>query len=282
MALLLWAFTSVPSRASEARGCKMQQGRWGAAKALFALVIGLLVATSAPAAVADQTDTSTVAQSPKAGLTFLFVVSSKSGRITGIGADTGKETLTLTLRGVSDHATQFADRPFRDAYVLSTQDLAKKWNRWFASSAPNAVLSYRIAGDYMPHNIVVQLWSPRYDSRAQTLTFTAKHTHRSQDPSPDATAVVTLPHRKAPAQFTAGTLFIDSVGGSPDAYWLVVWKPGYELISNGGGPMCMEKWAHDLNWWLGGYATENPYGSWEECHRALCRQFRNNSRCELD
>ena len=258
----------------------MMQRQRRIATTLSILLIGVVAGVGSPATAAEQTETGTATQAQRPELTFLFVISGRSGTITGIGADTGKETLTLTLRGVSDHATQFADRPFRNAYVLSTVDLAKKWKNWFAASPPNAVLSYRMAGDTLPHNIVVQLWSPKYNAKARTLTFTAKHTHRTLDPSPDASVNVDLPRRKAPAQFTSGTLFIDSVGGSSDGHWLVLWKPGYDLISNGGGPMCMENWAHDVYWWLGGYEIEIPYGSEDECHRALCSRYPNNVRCE--
>ena len=137
---------------------------------------------------------------------YLFAISAKRGTIAGIGADTGKEILTLTLKGVNDHATQSADRPFRDAYVLTTSDLSQHWRKWFRESPPNAVLTFNLRGDPMPHSIVVELKKPRYRVGAHTLTFTARHIHRGQG-SKDAPLV----HRRAPARFVHGSLFIDSV-----------------------------------------------------------------------
>lgn len=143
--------------------------------------------------------------------TYLFVINSKRGTITGIGKDTGEEKLTLALRGVNDHATQFADRPIRKAYVLSTRDLAARWQRWFAGDPPNAVLTFSHRRDLMPHSIVVKLTHPRYQAKAGTLTFTARHIHRATDLSPDAKERIALPHRRPPATFIRGSLFIDSV-----------------------------------------------------------------------
>lgn len=142
---------------------------------------------------------------------YLFVVNSERGTIDGVGKDVGTEKLTLTLRGVNDHATQFADRPIRRAYVLSTRDLVARWKRWFADSPPNAVLTFNRKRDHMPHSIVVKLRHPRYDAKAETLTFAARHIHRASDLSPDAIERVALPHRRPPAMFIRGSLFIDSV-----------------------------------------------------------------------
>lgn len=142
---------------------------------------------------------------------YLFTISAERGRITGIGKDTGKDRITVRLYGVSNHATQFADRPFRDAYVLSTEDLAGRWDGWFEDDPPNAVLNYSRANDPLPHSIVLELDKPQYDSKHRKLTLRAWHLHRRPDPSPDATTKVPLPHRRAPARFIRGTLFIDSV-----------------------------------------------------------------------
>ncbi len=48
------------------------------------------------------------------------------------------------------------------------------------------------------------------DTGTETLTFTARHIHRSVDLSPDAIEKVTLPRVKVPAAFTSANLFIDS------------------------------------------------------------------------
>lgn len=142
---------------------------------------------------------------------YLFSISSEGGRIDGIGDDTGNEELILTLTNVNDHATQFADRPIRKAYVLSTTDLASRWNRWFADAAPNAVLTYQEPNDPMPHNIVLTIDSPVYKKDTGELMFSARHVHRELALSPDARESVAPVHRRAPEEFSAASLFIDSV-----------------------------------------------------------------------
>ncbi len=173
--------------------------------AVFALGVGLgVVAAAAPAVGSQQGQAS-----------YLFVINSQRGTIEGIGADTGKERMRLTLRGVSDHATQFTDRPIRKAYVLSTRDLTSRWSRWFKGNPPNAVLTFSKAKDAMPHSIVVKLTKPRYDAQAETLEFTARHIHRRPDLSPEAEQRIPLPKRRPPATFQRGSLFIDVVVDGP-------------------------------------------------------------------
>lgn len=185
---------------------------WG----VLTLAIGVsfgAVAAAAPASADSQVTSRTVTAKSDAPPTYLFAINSKRGTVRGVGKDTGKEKLTLVLRGVSDHATQFADRPIRDAFVLSTKDLEARWDRWFHDSDPNAVLSFSQGKDPMPHSIVVKLRKPRYNEKKGTLTFTARHLHRHADLSPDAREKITLPKRRPPAHFRQGSLFIDSVSG---------------------------------------------------------------------
>lgn len=144
--------------------------------------------------------------------TYLFAVNAPGGTIAGVGKDTGKERLRLTLAAVSGHATQFTDRPFRSAYVLSTRDLVRRWDGWFKDSPPNAVLTFSTASDPMPHSVVLTLKNPRYSKKAGALTFAAWHIHRTFDLSPDAQQRLTLPKRRPPSAFRSASLFIDSVG----------------------------------------------------------------------
>lgn len=169
--------------------------------AVSALTAMLLLAgcTSSPA----QTEPSTQAA-------FLWAVNAETGKLDGVGADTGEEQLTLTLVNVRDHATQFADRPFRDAFVISTADLAARWSSWFAAGPPNAVLSFSVAGDPMPHSIVLRLDPPTYDEVGNALVFSAVHQHRQPDLHPDALQTVAPVGTAAPSRFTSASLFIDS------------------------------------------------------------------------
>lgn len=186
-----------------------------ASTSLIALALSGLLLTACsgqdPSTPADSAAPPAAAASAEQSPSYLFTVNGPSGRIDGIGEDTGEESLTVTL-DVSDHATQFADRPIRAAYVLSTADLADRWSRWFADAAPNAVLSFTEPGEPTPRSIVLELADPAYDSAAGTLTFTARHLHREADLSPDAVEQVDLPRRTAPASFDGWSLFIDSTG----------------------------------------------------------------------
>lgn len=154
---------------------------------------------------------------------YLFALSAESGHLAGVGADTGTETLTLTLQGVRDHASQFADRPIRKAYVLPTADLVANWNGWFADADPNAILTYLQSGDAMPHSIVLTVSDPSYDPAAGTFRLSARHLHRQAELSPTAATPIPLPNTKAPTDFTSATLYIDGVNlpaaasGSPAA-----------------------------------------------------------------
>lgn len=143
---------------------------------------------------------------------FLWVVTAEGGFINGIGEDTGNEVLTMTLVNVRDHATQFTDRPFRDAYVISIADFTERWTSWFADGdAPNAVLSFNLPDDPMPHAIVLELTEPPIqDPAANTLTFITRHIHRTADLHADAIEAIAPPRTFAPEHFLAATLFIDS------------------------------------------------------------------------
>ena len=158
--------------------------------------------------------TSTSAAGEATAEEYLWMLTADGGTIDGIGEDTGNEVLVLTLTGVNDHATQFADRPARDAYVISTPDFTDRWDDWFGSTPPNAVLSYQLAGDLRPRSIVLEIDDPDYDSAAGTITFAARHLHRGSDPHPDAIAPIEVAPRTVPASFRGASLFIDSAGDS--------------------------------------------------------------------
>ncbi|MEI7742298.1 MAG: hypothetical protein WCK58_00965 [Chloroflexota bacterium] len=160
---------------------------------------------------------------------YLFSVTSTAGTITGVGADTGNEQLTLKMTGVQGYVTQFADRPFRDAYVLSTADFAARWSRWFGTVAPNAVLTFQLPDDPLPRSIVLELTLPVFDPAGGALAFTARHLHRSLSLSADAVEQVPLPLIAAPAAFTSASLFIDDTV-SDLATSLALQFPGRQVL----------------------------------------------------
>ena len=143
--------------------------------------------------------------------TFQWVVDAEGGKFTGdLAQDNG---LTLTLTGVPDHVTRFADRPLRAATVVATADFTRRWPKWFADSSPNAVLSYLVPGTTRPQSIVVTLDTPVYDAAAGTMTYPATRLHRTLDMAADAQGNVTPVTIETPKTFSSASLFIDSAGG---------------------------------------------------------------------
>jgi len=142
---------------------------------------------------------------------YLFTVQAVSGStVPGAPLAGSDERFTLSLRGV-DPITKFADRPFRNASVMSPAALVSNWKSWFATSAPNAVLTYAVGAGKAPQSIVVTLSSPRYSSAGRTLTFAATRTYRTLDPSQKGSNWV---RPATPQSFVGASLFIDDAGSS--------------------------------------------------------------------
>ncbi len=137
---------------------------------------------------------------------FLFTVQSQEGKTKQLPSRKVDERFTLTLTGI-DPVTQFSDRPFRDALLISPQSFVANWDDWFAGDPPNAVLTFARPG-LAPGSMVVTLTNPRYVAATRTLKFTAIRDKRLHDP------VETGPgwqRHTTPTSFTSGSLFIDSV-----------------------------------------------------------------------
>jgi len=160
--------------------------------------------TAAPANAADMTSSATSVES------FLFTVESATGTTTPLahGASVD-ERFTLTLTGV-DPITMFADRPFRDASIISPGALDANWKSWFVADPPNAVLTFDRPGK-APGSMVVALTNPRYRASDRTLIFTATRERRQHDPVEKGANWRRL---TTPPTFTGGSLFIDGTGGN--------------------------------------------------------------------
>jgi len=142
---------------------------------------------------------------------YLFTVQAVSGStLLGTAQKGEDERFTLSLRDV-DPVTKFADRPFRNASVMSPAALVSNWNAWFSTSAPNAVLTYSVGAGKAPQSIVVTLSSPRYSAAGRTLSFAASRTYRVLDPSQKGKGWV---RPVTPRAFVSASLFIDDSGGS--------------------------------------------------------------------
>lgn len=136
---------------------------------------------------------------------FLWVQTATNGTITGDG-----EELVLTLEGVPDHLIRFTDRPMRDADVVAPEDTARRWSEFFATSAPNATLTYQLDGSDAPSVLALTLGQPTYDQEAATMTYPATVLGLEPDHLPDATRTVDTPEVEIPEEFGAASLFIDS------------------------------------------------------------------------
>jgi hypothetical protein len=111
----------------------------------------------------------------------LFTVQSAHGTTRSIKvAGAEDEKFRLTLTGV-DPVTKFANRPFRDATLITPRALDANWDAWFAGDPPNAVLTYLRPGR-APGSMVVELTNPTYNSARRTLSFTASREARTHDP----------------------------------------------------------------------------------------------------
>lgn len=137
---------------------------------------------------------------------FLFSQDAGGGSLRG----PNEQHLTLTLHPVRDWVTRFTDRPYRAAETVDIRDFLARWQERFAKRPPNAVLSYRVAGDPFPRDMVLELTRPRYDAARKTMTYDARRIRRTTD-----TFAGTKHHRKPvvypiPRAFGAATLFIDS------------------------------------------------------------------------
>lgn len=148
----------------------------------------VMMLTAATVLAAALLPASPVAAEPRASgnsEAWLFTAQSASARTHQLEPKAGEdERFRLTLKDVSA-ITKFSDRPFRDATLISPRALAKNWREWFATSPPNAVLTFQHKGrpSAAPTSIVVSLRSPHYRADMDALTFTAVRIHRLNDPS---------------------------------------------------------------------------------------------------
>jgi hypothetical protein len=141
-----------------------------------------------------------VSKSLHVGETFLFSQAAAGGSLRGG---------TLTLVGVDDTVTRFADRPARDAQAVDIRDFLARWRLRFASSPPNAVLSYRVASSPRPRELVLELRRPRYDAASRTATYSVRVIRETADRFPGTKHPRTPVKYPLPSTFTAASLFID-------------------------------------------------------------------------
>jgi uncharacterized protein YjbI with pentapeptide repeats len=137
---------------------------------------------------------------------YLFSIPTSSGSLTGSG---GHHRLKLRLTGARDYLTQFTDRPLRQAFVVANTDFASQFKTYFATSNPNAVLTYTPTGDRVPVSIVLTIAHPRWNARRHTWTFSATRIRKQPDNLPGSTRHIKPPFIRNPRSFTDATLLID-------------------------------------------------------------------------
>jgi uncharacterized protein YjbI with pentapeptide repeats len=174
--------------------------RWsrgsGAVAAFTVAVAALMGGSSALAAT-----TTPRAAAPS----YLFSIPTASGSLTG----PDDHHLTLRLSGARDYLTRFTDRPLRQAFVVANVDFARRFRGYFASSAPNAVLTYTPSGAPVPVSIELTIRQPRWNAQHHTWTFLATRIRKRPDSLPGTTVHIKAPLIPDPRSFDQATLLID-------------------------------------------------------------------------
>lgn len=155
---------------------------------------------------------------------YLFTVEASEGTTTILTPRGSTERMRITLDGV-EPVTMFADRPMRDARLISPAALTTHWPTWFADSPPNAVMTWSAGAGKAPASFVITVTGVDYDARTRQLTFTAERDPRQHDPAEKGR---NWQRRTTPATFAEASLFIDNAGSR------VV--NGCTIVSNGSCP----------------------------------------------
>jgi hypothetical protein len=149
---------------------------------------------------------SAVTRSPRpAAPGYLFSIPASSGSLTGHD-DTH---LTLRMTRARDYLTRFTDRPLREAFVVANVDFAARFAHYFASSKPNAVLTFTPRGEQVPVSIVLTIGAPRWNASHATWTFPATRIRKQADNLPGSAPHRTPPLIANPHHFDHATLLID-------------------------------------------------------------------------
>lgn len=157
-----------------------------------------IVASVAPASVAGAAEEPPEKQ-------YLFTMEAARGvSVKGQKLNSG-QLFTLVFAGLGP-VTMFSDRPFREAGLISPKALVANWDTWFASSPPNAVLTWSRGTEKPPASIVVALGSPII--KDGVLAFRAARLSRVHEPVRHGRNWKPVP---IPAVMQGVSLFIDSV-----------------------------------------------------------------------
>lgn len=163
--------------------------------AIAAIVVSILVVGSLLSVPEDGTSEET----------YLFVLNAKSGTLE-LESD-GSHTLTLI--DMSDITLAFADRPIRQAHIMSTADFVSSYDMFFGDNPPNAALSFMLDDDATEMEMAVFIISnPRYDADNKILTYSA--TLIPLDGVMEGVSSEDTPLSELPARFGHSSMLIDS------------------------------------------------------------------------
>lgn len=175
--------------------------------ALAATFTGVAAASGARASATrqDATPVASPASSNQAEVEFLFVQQFDAGSWTPKDGEDGVYTLTLT--GGADQTIAFSERPNRTVTTFPTDDLMGQI-AFTPETPPNAAVA--VQGPDGRDVIVVQLTGETYDAETNSVTYSATvlSTYESGTLSKLAGQ---QNDAELPAEFGAGSLFIDSV-----------------------------------------------------------------------
>ena len=163
------------SRTAHARPIQSNPRLSGAPRSL---VIALDVAAVAALVITGSPATGSSTPTTKPG--YLFSIPAAAGTLTG----PDDRHLTLRLTGTRDYLTRFTDRPIREAFVVANVDFARRFAREFATSDPNAVLTYTPLRARIPVSIVLTLGRPLWNARQMTWTVPAERIRKQPDNLP--------------------------------------------------------------------------------------------------
>ncbi|MGV1034179.1 MAG: hypothetical protein ACOYBP_03010 [Microbacteriaceae bacterium] len=81
---------------------------------------------------------------------------------------------TLTLSGLDDDISEFSSKPVKESYAITPDIFVSKWSGYFANATASAVVKFRTATNPDPQTILIEVSKPVADSKANTLSFSAK------------------------------------------------------------------------------------------------------------
>ncbi len=136
-------------------------------------------------------------------IAFLFALSAEKGslRIDGDG-----NSGALVLRDVTSTVAAFSDRPARVVRAVPLARFVDRWDRQFATSAPNAAVVLA-GGDEDSDIVVAVLEDPRYDAERKILRFSVEIL--TEEPGVGLASFRDQVDRRLPRRFGPVSVFVD-------------------------------------------------------------------------